>query len=114
MGIFPYTCEICGGGYNRCGNQISCSPDCNGSQMCYEDTVVIKLSNGEIIFGIYDGYGQITSDTKDNVIYIPTEFEEFIPHWNISKKTKVQLVSTVYCKSCYESMNDVYKYVVGD
>ena len=103
MGIFPYTCEICGGGYKRCGNKKNCERYCTGGQMCYEDNVVVKLDNGEIIFGIYDGYGRILSNKEDNNIYIPIEFEEFIPHWRIDTNRKIQLVN-VYCKSCYKLM----------
>lgn len=105
MGIFPYTCQKCGGGYNRCGNQGNCEPDCLGGQMCYEETVVIELANGEIVFGSYSGYGYMTSDAKKNTIFIPTEFEEFLPDWTFSKRKKIQLVPTVYCRSCYDKIN---------
>jgi len=107
MGIFPYTCEICGGGYNRCGNQSNqgdqstCESGCPGGQMCYEENVAIELINGETFYGTYDGYGTVSCDNAKNMIFVPKEFDEFIPHWNLNKKKKIQLVS-IYCRSCYD------------
>ena len=104
MGIFPYTCENCGGGYKRCGN-TNCEPDCAGGQLWYEDNVIVKLNNEEVIEGVYEGYGRVLSnDKEDDNIYIPIEFKEYIPSWYRNKKKKmkkIQLV-TVYCKSCYK------------
>jgi len=45
MGIFPYTCEKCGGSYKRCGYDKCENKDCFGSQFCYEDNVIILVIN---------------------------------------------------------------------
>lgn len=98
MGLFPYTCEACGGGYERCG--VVEHKNCSGGQFCYEDNVVIFV-NEERFDGVYNGYGQV--ETSDHDIYIPSEFNEFIDDWNIEltydpKQTCVM----IYCRGCFE------------
>jgi len=102
MGIFPYTCVECGGGYQRCGDS-ECEVDCGGGQTCYEEAVVIEHC-GTLIEGIYDGYGVI--DTVDDITteYIPSEFREFTKFWYVKRKrffkNHVKFVDKVWCKSC--------------
>jgi hypothetical protein len=86
MGMFPYTCELCGGGYSRCvygghppdsytgaKNDYKGTLDpCKDGQFCWEDNCII--SSSEILHvpngitapdlksiprmrAIYDGYG---------------------------------------------------------
>lgn len=101
MGMFPYTCDVCGGGYNRCGNP-QCKPDCEGGQMCWEEECYV-LVKGTIYEGKYDGYGRINVDNSKK-IYIPIEFQEFIDGWyryNPKKYSEVVICDVVYCKSCY-------------
>ena len=91
MGIFPYTCENCGGAYARCGYKKCKENNCSGGQFCYEDNVVILVDEKKF-FGVYDGYGRVKID--DGTIYIPSEFEEYIESWGIKltydpKNTKV-------------------------
>ena len=93
--MFPYTCEECGGSYMRCGYDKCVTKNCSGGQFCYEDNVVI-LVNGKRYDGVYDGYGQVyvssikdkkdksisshrdSESTERTIIYIPTEFNEYI------------------------------------
>lgn len=98
--MFPYTCIVCGGAYNRCGNS-RCDPNCEGGQMCWEDECYVTFKNN-IKEGIYDGYG-IVKIKNSNKIYIPIEFEEFINIWYSSEKEKKNIIlcDNIICKSCY-------------
>lgn len=104
MGVFPYTCEICGGAYERCGNN-DCVDDCDGGQFCYETEVVVVVNKkygkkGRVYDGVYDGYGQV--ETEDGTIYIPSEFNEFIDDWCVNltyDPNKTNII--IYCKSCF-------------
>ena len=46
MGMFPYDCVVCGGGYNRCGKnkqKIMCDGySCKGGQFCWENKCYVK------------------------------------------------------------------------
>lgn len=97
MGIFPYTCEACGGADVKCCNE-RCEEGCTGGQFCYRDEVVIFV-NDKRIEGVYDGYGQVK--INENHIYIPSEFNEFINDWKVElsydpKQTNI----IIYCKGC--------------
>jgi hypothetical protein len=89
MGMFPYTCNECGGAYERCGtthyneeDDDSCE-ECGGGQFCWEDEVIavgpIKWYAGDdihkqwvqsflkqykkrkplVLQGRYEGYGEL-------------------------------------------------------
>jgi hypothetical protein len=101
MGIFPYTCELCGGGYQRCAlSEIDEEHhDCEGGQFCYEEDVVI-LVNGKKFDGVYNGYGEV--EVTDGTIYVPSEFAEYIDGWGTRltydrDTTRVE----IYCQSCF-------------
>lgn len=96
--MFPYTCEYCGGAYERCGQNDH--ENCDGGQFCWEDDVVIFV-DGERFDGIYNGYGQV--ETSDGTIYIPSEFNEFIDGWGLDLNYDPEEIEVViYCKSCYK------------
>ncbi len=80
MGMFPYECGVCGGGYKICGakhtkriySDYGCgdklhSSDCDGGQFCWDEQCMIKLSNGKFTHGYYSGYGivKVFSTPKD-------------------------------------------------
>ena len=63
MGYFPYECETCGGGEERCGRGQE-HKNCQGGQMCWEDAMVFKCGRIKIQ-GVYDGYGRMGIDDED-------------------------------------------------
>jgi hypothetical protein len=94
MGKFPYTCEKCGGAYQRC----AIHSNCQGGQFCWETNVVL-LVNGEPKSGEYDGYGRVWVGSE---LFVPSEFNKFIPNWFLDlnydwEKTDVK----IFCQSCY-------------
>ena len=101
MGMFPYTCEVCGGAESKCGKGgVYCSDcgyheedghgkdghesgckgsfeKCEGGQFCYQDSVVILvIDTGKVKHGFYDEYGGVDV-YNDPVKYIPIEFERY-------------------------------------
>ena len=119
MGEFPYTCEECGGAYKKCGkgdygescddcghhddtgHEAGCKgsfKDCEGGQSCWQDEVVIKLEDGTILEGTYEGYG-IVDVPNDPIEYVPIEFIEHIKIWELKEGT--YKICHIWCKSCY-------------
>jgi len=121
MGQFPYSCEICGGGYDRCALRDMCGQeaheDCEGGQFCWEDEVICELvrvvigdtaaedaakyrdlkeefDRGLIFDARYMGYGNFESEAlPDIIIYSETEID--------SATEANYLIVKVRCVSCY-------------
>ena len=101
MGVFPYDCIECGGGYYRCGRGEDCEdyPNCEGSQFCWENESYV-LHNGKWINTSYDGYGR--HESIEGKIYVPTElFYDDGEHIEICN-------SCILCGSCYRKNKDKY------
>jgi len=121
MGMFPYECQHCGGGYERCGNASCENEDCKGDQFCWEDDVVCQVTRdanksldsdpkiGTILLkGRYDGYGKIlftrktmkkteAGDKKNPTFACEESFDDEDDERTICVKT--------WCKSCYEKLH---------
>lgn len=94
MGLFPYTCEECGGAFDRCARDCKPGEGCDGEggQFCWEEDVVcipedIQIESkseatrimseifekikGQPLNGTYNGYGdyylEISSELVNNV-----------------------------------------------
>lgn len=102
MGMFPYTCKICGGGYVRCGNKDCDVYECQGGQFCWEDEVYfvdfVDTHNTYLQKGKYTGYGEIVEEKeKNNIKFVPIEFKG-----DVEDEDKIIVYVNVYCKSCVE------------
>ena len=79
MGMFPYECCECGGGYERCSNtnnnkkrrkgnvMFDCDDiNCCGGQFCWESKCYIKDADNEWIKAFYTGYGNFLVNKNKN------------------------------------------------
>ena len=126
MGLFPYTCRYCQGGFYRCGNKAhhkDGEPICTGDQFCWEQQcVVVPRPQGEQEFtpewndqtpitnALYSGYGYVTVGKEDDTdtIYISDEFKDCFKTWRESfhidhPGKKVVIVGPVTCQSCWDN-----------
>ena len=107
MGLFPYDCEVCGGGFQRCG--VLKHQNCLGGQFCFEENVIIKINN-QYYQGLYDGDGYVkikkTINNEKNTLYnknaYPIKFHKFFDNWFLQQKVKNPIIaSEIYCNSCF-------------
>jgi len=101
MGMFPYDCIECGGGYYRCGRGTKCNiyPKCDGGQFCWEDRSYI-LYNGKWIDTTYNGYGDHIHKSNENkeIIYVYSHDYKFILCRSCYRKNKVKYNKKKYTK----------------
>ena len=106
MGLFPYTCPECGGGYHRCGTKHDNdegdeSIECDGGQCCWEDDVVFPMKQVDDTIkyysGQYSGYGDVDTRRLNKVFSL--EFEEYFEDWT---HQNIEIVTDRFiCKSCF-------------
>jgi hypothetical protein len=119
--MFPYNCDICGGGYNRCGARCSCEAHedctcgyaehlpCDGGQFCWEEEVYFQVRDDPMNdpecaaalgrdrqIGTYNGYGEIQLEDAIDYLIVPIEFKE-----DFDGPERVVFVD-VWCKSCID------------
>lgn len=111
--MFPYVCEECRGGYNRCGQGHE---DCEGGQCCWEDRCIVQVVDtyndnfkslpewkqfkGEVLNGVYNGYGIVESiEIPIGWTLVPEEFYDFLDCWEVDT-SKVFMVK-IWCASCF-------------
>nr|QBK86608.1 MAG: hypothetical protein LCMAC102_04030 [Marseillevirus LCMAC102] len=95
MGMFPYECPICGGGYKRCGSDDCDDDECDGGQFCWENEVYFKWK-GKYRKGKYSGYGYVKYENKE--IYSLENKEKYFKSWGNVKYTTENFT----CASCIE------------
>ena len=130
--MFPYECEHCGGGYERCGSASCENEDCKGDQFCWEDDVVCQVTRAAkksldsdpkigtvLLKGRYDGYGKVlftrktmkkieTGDKKITDNNPPTfACEECFDEDDEDDKSCERTICVkTWCKSCYENVHN--------
>lgn len=127
MGMFPYTCDMCGGGYSRCvygghppesytgaKNDYKGTLDpCKDGQFCWEDNCII--SSNEILHvpkgmtapdlkliprmrAIYDGYGCFENAAYKDYKFVSIDFHES----NVDRYIDQVIIRVIaFCSSCY-------------
>ena len=127
MGMFPYTCELCGGAYKRCAYGGH-PPDsytgeekdykgpltpCKDGQFCWEDNCII--SSNEILHvpkgmtapdlksiprmrAMYDGYGCFENVAYKDYKFVSIDFHES----NVDRYSYQVIIRVIaFCSSCY-------------
>ena len=119
MDMYPYVCEHCGGGFNRCGEKNCQTSNCLGSQFCWEDEAVLIIQETKInnysaenveeilsfsleylnipIRGLYTGYGFF--EVEDSSFLF---FDTYNLHSYMYKDTENYISVKAFCKSCFK------------
>ena len=118
--MYPYICETCGGGFNRCGNKNCQNKDCKGSELCWEDEAVLVIQGTKIndysaenmeeilsysleclnktVKAIYTGYGFFEVEGCSFLFFD----KHYLSTYN-HKDTENYIVVTPYCASCFKN-----------
>ena len=118
MNMYPYICQKCGGGYNRCGNKNCQNDNCNGSELCWEDEAILviqgtKINNfsdenmeeilsyslenlNKIVKGTYTGYGFFEVEGCSFLFFDISQVDSFV-----NKNTDNYITVKPYCVSCF-------------
>ena len=110
MGVFPYQCQRCGGGYYRCGNIECAEGACGGSLVCWEtrlyfeviphpfnDEDITRRLGGEVLTGHWNG-----TEIMPDHIWRLSNFHEFHTMEPLMTRTIPCVLVNVWCESCFE------------
>ena len=127
MGMFPYTCEVCGGGFKRCAYGGHPPEDyegtwkdykgplepCTHGQFCWEDNSIIEaieilhvpkgitatdLKSIPRMRAIYDGDGSFENPAYKDYKFVSIDFHES----NMDRYSYQVIIRVIaFCSSCY-------------
>ena len=122
MNMIPYICKVCGGGYNRCGNNHCQNLNCSGGELCWEDESILvikgtKINNysdenvedimcfslenlNKIFKGTYTGYGFFEVENCDFLFFDISQIDSFV-----NKNTDNYITVEPYCDSCFRNFS---------
>lgn len=117
--MFPYNCQICHGGFFRCGNTFCAIENCQGSNTCWEDDVVLEIIQNVIqntdhnnveeiisfglenimnpVYGVYSGYGFYEVEGCGIRFYDINQVKSGC----IKEQSENYFLVKAYCASCF-------------